>query len=34
MTEDENIASYFHRVDEVTNVLEGMGEPSDIEVIV
>lgn len=34
MREDKNIAAYFLRVNEVTNALEGLGEPLDEKVIV
>ena len=27
MKEDNNIAAYFQHVDEITNILEGLGEP-------
>lgn len=34
MKEDENIAAYFQRVDEVTNPLKWLGDPIDKKVIV
>lgn len=34
MKEDENIVAHFQRVDEITNALEGLGEPIFKKVII
>ena len=34
MKEDYNIAAYFQYVDEITNTLEGLGEPVDEKTII
>ena len=34
MKEDCNIAAYFQYVDEITNTLEGLGEPFDEKTII
>ena len=34
MKEDGNIAAYFQHVDEITNTLEGLGEPVDEKTII
>eukprot|EP00253_Pinus_taeda_P031031 PITA_31031 len=34
MKEDDNIAAYFQHVDEITNTLEGLGEPVDEKTII
>ena len=34
MKEDGNIAAYFQYIDEITNILEGLGEPIDEKTII
>ena len=34
MKEDENIDAYLHRVDELTNAFESVGEPVDTKIVV
>ena len=34
MREDEDIATYFHHVDETKNTLEGLGEPVEAKIVV
>ena len=30
MKEDDNITAYFQHVDEISNTMEGLGEPIDV----
>eukprot|EP00253_Pinus_taeda_P009538 PITA_09538 len=34
MREDKDVAAYFQRVDETTNTLEGLGEPTETKFVV